>query len=138
MISFLADAWSMEGAQSNNTRAKQSQVISHSKPVMCPSHPCQVRVTSASSQRLPKLFQAESESSRDLIESSQGRITKTVESFRAIGLQARVNVVSNQISNFSCLFSMKWHPKCDKLANEKLKTRAQGSFSKFDPRLFMS
>jgi len=136
MISFLADAWSMEGAQSNNTRANNH------KSFRTPNQWCArvILVKSESQAHRVRDFQNyfKPSQSRIVTWSSQGRITRTVESFRAIGLHARVNVVSNQISNFSCLFSMKWHPKCDKLANEKLKTRAQGSFSKFDPRLFMS
>jgi len=38
--------------------------------------------------------------SDDLVESSQSRVTGTVESLRVIALQARVNVVSHEISFF--------------------------------------
>jgi len=44
--------------------------------------------------------------------SSQSRVTKTVESLRVIGLQARVNVESDEISHFSyyILYAVKWRP----------------------------
>jgi len=51
-----------------------------------------------------KFFQVQSEASHDLAESSQNRITRTVESLQVIGLQARVNGESNEISHFSYLF----------------------------------
>jgi len=57
--------------------------------------------------------------SRDLVESSQSRVTRTVESLRVIGLQARVNVESYEISRFffnifllwnGAQHAMKWRP----------------------------
>jgi len=44
--------------------------------------------------------------------SSQSRVTRTVESLRVIGLQARVNVESNEISHFfyDFLYAVKWRP----------------------------
>jgi len=44
-----------------------------------------------------KFFRFESKSSYDLVESSKRRVTKSVESLRVIGWQARVNVESNEI-----------------------------------------
>jgi len=44
-----------------------------------------------------KFLQVKSESSHDLLQSSQGRVTRTVESLRVIGFQAQVNVESNEI-----------------------------------------
>jgi len=52
-------------------------------------------------------FESESSeilSSHDLVESSQSRVTRMFESLRVIGLQARVNVESYKISNFSYIF----------------------------------
>jgi len=46
----------------------------------------------------------ESKSRHDLVELSQSRVTRMVESLRIIGLQARVNVESYKISNFSFIF----------------------------------
>jgi len=56
-----------------------------------------------------------------LVESSQSRVTKTVESLRVIGFQARVNVESHEISHFFyyILYAMKWHPTCYKMAPNK-------------------
>ena len=62
-------------------------------PVMCPSHFCRVRVTSPSSQSHPNFF-------RVRVMTWSSRITRTVESLRIIGLQARVNVESHEISRF--------------------------------------
>jgi len=41
--------------------------------------------------------------------SSQSRVTRTVESLRVIGLQARVKVESNEISHFFYDFLMLWN-----------------------------
>jgi len=62
-----------------------------------------------------------------LVESSQGRVTKTVESLRVIGLKARVNVESNEISHFFdfIFYVMKWRPSCYKMATGKLGNSAQ-------------
>jgi len=57
--------------------------------VMCPSHFCQFRVS--------QIFSSQS---HDLVESSQSGVTRTVESLRVIGLEARVNVESHKISRF--------------------------------------
>jgi len=42
------------------------------------------------------------------------RVTKTVESLRVIGLQARVNVESHEISHFFyyIFYVTKWRPTC--------------------------
>jgi len=45
-------------------------------------------------------FRFESESSHDLVDSIQSRVTKTVESLRVVGLQDRVNVESNRNKQF--------------------------------------
>jgi len=44
-----------------------------------------------------KIFSSQS---HDLVVSSQNRVTTTVESLRVIGVQARVNVESHEISRF--------------------------------------
>jgi len=41
-----------------------------------------------------------SSQSHDLVKSIQSRVTRTVESLRVIGLQARVSVESHEISRF--------------------------------------
>jgi len=116
-------------------------------PVMCPSDFCQVRGDSEP-QALWVRFESESSKiflslvrkSHDLVESSQGRVTRTVKSLRVIGLQTRVNVESNEISHFFCLyFGMKWRPTCYKVVPDKVKNVAQCCFSKFDCRyLYLS
>jgi len=68
--------------------------------VMCPSYFCLVRVTSPSSQYRFKVIENFSSQSHGLVESSQSRVTRIVESLRVIGLQARVNVESHEISRF--------------------------------------
>jgi len=115
---------------------------------MWPSHFCRVRVTSPSSQRHQKNF-------RVIVESWLGRVTRTVESLRVIGLQARINVESHEISHFfyDIFYVMKWHPTCYKMVPDKLengvqhgmkwypiikKNDAQCCFNKFDCRLFIS
>ena len=74
---------------------------------------------SEASQSHLKFFRFESEASHDLVESSKGGVTRTVESPRVMGLQARANVKANEIEHFSCVFSllrigaqhaMKWRP----------------------------
>ena len=69
--------------------------------VMSTSHVCRVtsRVTIPSSQSHRNFFRVESESSHDLVESSQSRVTKSVESFRVTSLPTRVNVESNEIKH---------------------------------------
>jgi len=52
---------------------------------------------SESSEGHLKFFRVESKTSHDLLESGQSRVTRIVESLRVIGLQARVNVDSNEI-----------------------------------------
>jgi len=93
---------------------------------------------SESSQSLLKFF--ESSQSHDLVESSQSWVTRTVESFRVIGLQARVNVESHEISrSFYDIFllwngtqhAIKWRPI-------KLENGIQCCSNKFDCRLFIS
>jgi len=71
--------------------------------VMCPSHFCRVRVTSPSSQSHLNFFRVESES-------RLGRVR--VESLLVIGLQARVNVESHEISRifYEIFYAMKWLP----------------------------
>jgi len=68
------------------------------------SRQSRVKVTSPSSQSHLKFCRVESESSHDLVKSSQSRVTRMVESLRVIGLQARVNVESYIFSNFSYIF----------------------------------
>ena len=46
-----------------------------------------------------KIFSSQSQS-HDSVESSQSRVTRTVESLRVIGLQVRVNVESHEIARF--------------------------------------
>jgi len=96
---------------------------------MCLSHFCRVRVTSPSSQSRVRVIQKffESSQSHDLVESSQSRVTKTVESLRVIGLQARVNVESHEISHFfyDISYAMKWRPICCKMVPDKLENGAQ-------------
>ena len=82
-----------------------------------PSHFCRVRVTSPSSQLT--FLRVESEASHDLVESSQRRVTRTVESFRVIGVQARVNVESNEILHLSMAFS------CYKMAPDETENGAE-------------
>jgi len=65
------------------------------------------------------------------------RVTRTVESFRVIGLQARVDVDHKKFHMFSTFFAMKWRPTCCKMAPDKLEN-GQCCFNKFDCRLFMS
>ena len=54
---------------------------------------------SESSQSHLNFFRVESESSHDLVESSQSWVTKSVESFRVTSLPTRVNVESNEIKH---------------------------------------
>ena len=74
---------------------EKMKLTDHRIPVTCPSHICRVRVEPESHH---KPF--ESESSHDLVDSSQIRVTRTVESLRVIALEARVNVESNEIAYF--------------------------------------
>jgi len=67
-------------------------------PVMCPSH----FVESESS----KIF---SSRVRVMTWSSQSRVTRTVESLRVIGLQARVNFESHEISRFFYKIFLPWN-----------------------------
>ena len=84
------------------------------------------------------VFRVESESSHDLVESSQSRVTRTIESLRVIGVQNRVSVQSHEISHFSGHFyAMQWRSMCYKMEN-KIEICAQCSFNKFDCRLFIS
>jgi len=78
-----------------------------------------------SSQSHLKFF--ESSQSHDVVESSQNRVTKTVESPRVIDLQARVNVESHEISHFFyyIFYAMKWRLTCYKMAPDKLENGAQ-------------
>ena len=86
-------------------------------------------------------------------ESRLCRVTRTLESLAVIGLQARVNVESHEISRFlRHFFAMKWHPTYHKMApdklengahhamkpTDKLENVAQCCFNKFDCRLFTS
>jgi len=61
--------------------------------------------------------------------SSQRRVTRTAGSLQFIGLQARVNVESTEISNFSYVFFRY------EMAPDKLQSGAQCCFNKFDCRL---
>jgi len=74
---------------------------------------------SESSQSYLNFFRVESIQSHDLVELSQSRVTRTVESLRVIGLQARVNGESHEISRiFYDIFllwngaqrAIKWRP----------------------------
>jgi len=78
--------------------------LGQSRAVMCTSHLCRVRITSPLSQSQLIFFRVESMSRYDLLESSQSRVTRTVESLRDVSLQARVNVESNEILSFSYVF----------------------------------
>jgi len=62
-----------------------------------------------SSQSRVRDIQIFFEASHDLVEKSQSRNTRTIELLRVIGLQARVNVESNDISNFSCEIFVLWN-----------------------------
>jgi len=53
-----------------------------------------------------KLFSSQS---HDLVKSSQNRITRIVESLRVIGLQARVNFESHEISRFIYDIFLLWN-----------------------------
>jgi len=79
-----------------------------------------IRVESESS----KIFSSQS---HDLVESGQSRMTKTVESLRVIGLQARVNFESYEISHFFyyIFYAMKWCPTSYKMAPDKLENGGQ-------------
>ena len=107
---------------------------------MCPSHFSRVRLTSPSSQSrvrvIEKFFESQSES-------WLGR----VESLRVIGLQARVNVESHEISHFfynifllwnGAQYVRKWWPTCYEMVLDKLENCAESCFNKFDCRLFIS
>jgi len=86
-----------------------------------------------SSQSHLKFFRVESESKsrpgRVESESSHKncRVTKTLESLRVIGLQARVNVESHEISRFfyDTFFAMKWYPTCHKMVPDQWEKVAQ-------------
>jgi len=82
-----------------------------------------VRVTSPSSQIHLKFSRVESMSSHDLLESSQTRFTRTVESLGFLGLQARVKL---NFTLFVCLFLL-WNgaQKCYKMAPGKFDNGAQ-------------
>jgi len=62
-----------------------------------------------SSQSHLKFFRIESESSHDLVESSQSRVTRIVEWLQVIGLQAGVNVESHDISHFFYDIVLQWN-----------------------------
>ena len=68
------------------------------------------------------------------------RVTKTVESLRVIGLQARVNFKSHEISHFFyyIFYAMKWRPTCCSMAPDRLETGAQCCLNMFDCRIFIS
>jgi len=55
------------------------------------------------------------------------RVTKTVESLRVIGLEARVNVESHKISHFFSyiFYAMKWRPTYYETVPDKLENGAQ-------------
>jgi len=79
--------------------------------VMCPSHFCRVRVESES--QAPRV-RVESESSkifssRVRVMTWSSRVTRTVESLRVIGLQAGVNVESQEASRFLCNIFLLWN-----------------------------
>jgi len=59
---------------------------------------------------------------------------------RVIGLQARVNDESHEISHFfyEIFYAMKWRPTCYKIAPDKLENGPQYCCNKFDCRLFTS
>ena len=61
-------------------------------PESFPSSQSHKALESESSQSHLKFFRVKAGSSHDLVESSQNRVTRTVELLRVIGLQARVNV----------------------------------------------
>ena len=65
---------------------------------------------SESSQSHQKIFRVESETSHDLDETSQSRITRTVQSLRVNGLQDKVNVELNEISHFCDFFYYEMAP----------------------------
>jgi len=79
----------------NENLALQSSQYADKIAVMCPSHFCQSHKPLESESS--KIFSSQS---HDLVESSQSRVTRTVESLRVIGLQARVNVNSHELSCF--------------------------------------
>jgi len=88
--------------------------------MMRPSHFCRVRVESES-QALRVRVESESSKnfsspSHDLVESSQNRVTRIVESLRVIDLQARVNVESHEILHFFYYIfnAMKWRQHAPK------------------------
>ena len=62
------------------------------------------RVTSPSNQSHLNFFRVESESSHDLVESSQSQVTKSVESFRVTSLPTRVIVESHEIKHCHYFF----------------------------------
>jgi len=60
------------------------------------------------------------------VELSQSRVTGIIESLRVIGLQARVNVESREISRFfTTFFAMKWCPTLYKMTPDELGNGAQ-------------
>ena len=59
---------------------------------------------SESRQSHLKFCRVVSDSSHDLVESGQSRVTRMVESLRVIGLQARVNVESYKFQTFLIYF----------------------------------
>jgi len=77
-------------------------------PVKCPYDFCRVRVTRPSSKSrvrvISNCFESSPSQIHDLVESSQSRATKTVESLQVIGLEARVNDETHEISHFLFLF----------------------------------
>ena len=94
---------------------------------MCSSHFCRVRVTCPSSQSRVRVIKIFFYSIHGLVESSQSRVKRTVESVRVIGLQARVNVESHEVLHFfyDIFYAMKWRPTCYKMAPDKLENGAQ-------------
>jgi len=74
----------------------------------------------------------ESETSHDLVQSCQRRVTITVVSLRIIGFQAQVNLESIEIYHFPMsFFPMKWWPTCYKMVAYKLQNGFQQCFSNF-------
>jgi len=116
---------------------------------VCSSHFCRVRVTSPSSQSHLKFYWV-----RLMPWSSRVRVTRTVKSLRVIGLHARVNLVSHEISRFfydifllwngaqnainGAPISLKMVPNMAWNGPLKLENGTQCCFNQFDCRLFIT
>jgi len=85
----------------NDSRSTLARVFHGDVPDSFLSSQSHRPFASESSQSHLNIFRVKSESSHDLVESNQSRATRTVESLRVIGLQARVNVEPTEISNIT-------------------------------------